>query len=102
MNDLDAALAAIWDRSRPLIRARLETAEAAAAGLAAGTLDDETRDEGLRASHQLAGSLGTFGIAEGSDLARELEQMLAPGAAVDAARATALSTRLRVVLQPRL
>lgn len=102
MSDLDAALAAIWERSTPLIRGRLETVERAAAALQAGAIDDETRGEGLRAAHQLAGSLGTFGLADGSDVARAIEEQLAPGADADPARIEALSARLRELLEPRL
>jgi HPt (histidine-containing phosphotransfer) domain-containing protein len=100
MSSLDDALAAIWDRSKPLIEERLATVRAAAAAVAAGTLDEPTRREGLRAAHQLAGSLGTFGIPEGSDAARELEGQL--DGDPDVARVTALSDRLRELLAPRL
>jgi HPt (histidine-containing phosphotransfer) domain-containing protein len=104
MSSLDDALAAIWERSRPFITERLETIEATAAALASGTLGEDARREGVRAAHQLTGSLGTFGIPEGSDIARELEAQFeaAAGAGADAARATALSARLRELLAPRL
>ena len=100
MSDLDAALAAIWERSRPLIRERLEAVERATAALATGTIDDATRDDGLRAAHQLAGSLGTFGLGEGSELAREIEHALEGGGPDP--RPAELSTRLRALLEPRL
>jgi HPt (histidine-containing phosphotransfer) domain-containing protein len=96
MSSLDDALAAIWERSRPLVAERLATVEAAAA--APG--DDAARQEGLRASHQLAGSLGTFGLHDGSDVARAIEHEL-EGAA-DPARLAELSRRLRELLAPRL
>lgn len=100
MSDLNAALAAIWERSRPLVRERLETVEAAAAAVRTGTLDADARHEGVRAAHQLAGSLGTFGLAEGTELARELEGEFAGNA--DADRVADLSARLRALLEPRL
>jgi HPt (histidine-containing phosphotransfer) domain-containing protein len=100
MSDLNAALAAIWERSRPLVRERLETVEAAASALQAGTLDDAARQEGVRASHQLAGSLGTFGMVEGTEVARALEGEL--GGGPDPARVAELSARLRALLEPRL
>ena len=96
MSSLDDALAAIWERSRPVVAERLATVEAAAAPDAG----DEARREGLRAAHQLAGSLGTFGLHEGSDVARAIEQEL-EGAA-DGARLAELSRRLRDLLAPRL
>jgi HPt (histidine-containing phosphotransfer) domain-containing protein len=100
MSDLNAALAAIWERSRPLVRERLEKVEAAASAMQAGTLDEEARAEGVRASHQLAGSLGTFGMEEGTDVARELEGEF--GGSADPARVADLSARLRALLEPRL
>ena len=82
MSSLDDALAAIWERSRPLVAERLATVEAAARR--AGPTTRPGR-RALRAAHQLAGSLGTFGLHEGSDVARAIEHEL-EGAA-DPARA---------------
>ena len=96
MSSLDDALAAIWERSRPLVAERLTTVEAAAA--APG--DPATKAEGLRAAHQLAGSLGTFGLHEGSDVARAFEHELEGPA--EPARLADLSARLRALLDPRL
>jgi HPt (histidine-containing phosphotransfer) domain-containing protein len=96
MSSLDDALAAIWERSRPVVAERLAIVETAAEPGAG----DETRREGVRAAHQLAGSLGTFGIHEGSDVARAIELEL-EGAA-EPARLADLSGRLRELLAPRL
>ena len=100
MSDLDDALAAIWLRSRPVVEERLATIEATARAAGPGGPDDESRRAGIRAAHQLAGSLGTFGLAEGSDLARAIEQELEGPA--DGARLRELSARLRELLAPRL
>jgi HPt (histidine-containing phosphotransfer) domain-containing protein len=97
VSSLDDALAAIWERSRPVVAERLARVEAAAAS---NGPDDAARHEGLRAAHQLAGSLGTFGLHEGSDVARAIEQEL--GGAADAAKLAELSGRLRELLAPRL
>ncbi|HET7322362.1 MAG TPA: Hpt domain-containing protein [Longimicrobiaceae bacterium] len=70
------ALAAIWARSEPVIRERVETLHAAADALADGRLDEELREEAARAAHKLAGSLGTFGFPEGSRTAWEMERLL--------------------------
>jgi HPt (histidine-containing phosphotransfer) domain-containing protein len=102
MSDLDAALAAIWDRSKPLIRTRLEVVERSVAAALDGGADAPALEAGRGAAHQLAGSLGTFGIAEGSDLAREIEAQLAGDATRDDERLRALSVRLRALLDPRL
>ena len=101
MSSLDDALAAIWERSRPIVAERLDKLDAAAAALARGAgPDDAARGEGIRAAHQLAGSLGTFGMHEGSDVARAVEHELEGPA--DAARVAELSGRLRALLAPRL
>ena len=96
MSSLDDALTAIWERSRPIVAERLTLVEAAAAA----PRDEDARRAGIRASHQLAGSLGTFGMEEGTDIARELEGEF--GGSADPARVAELSARLRALLEPRL
>lgn len=96
MSRLDDAIAAIWERSKPTVAERLAAVEAASSGAA----DPATREAGLRAAHQLAGSLGTFGVPEGSDLARAVEHELQGPA--DPARLADCTTRLAAVLRPRL
>ena len=100
MSDLEAALARIWDRSRPLTRERLERVEAAVGPLERGRCADPAIEDAQHAAHQLAGSLGTFGLHEGSDIARAIEHELQGPAEV--ARLTDLSGRLRALLAPRL
>lgn len=70
-------LAEVWVRSRPLLEARLKAVESALAGT-------ESRERALLEAHRLAGSLGTFGLERGSELARRLEAGLEGGAATAA------------------
>ena len=100
MNALDAALEEIWIRSRPVTRGRLEYIEAADVALSERRLDAVGVEAALRAAHQLAGSLGTFGLAEGTTLAREIEAELQGDC--DAERFAQLTARLRALLLPRL
>ena len=100
VHELDAALEAIWERSRPILRGRLEYIEAADTALTQHRLDAVGREAALRAAHQLAGSLGTFGLPEGTSLAREIEGEL--NGAYDPERFAALTARLRALLLPRL
>jgi DNA-binding response OmpR family regulator/HPt (histidine-containing phosphotransfer) domain-containing protein len=72
--DLRAAVQALWDEARPRALERIETIEDAVAALIAGALDDAAREAARSASHKLAGSLGTFGIEQGSVIARRLEE----------------------------
>jgi CheY-like chemotaxis protein len=84
------ALAAIWERHRDVVLARLDTIELASTG-EGGT---EAREEAVRAAHQLAGTVGTFGFAHATELARELETRLrGPGAATE--ELSALARELR-------
>jgi HPt (histidine-containing phosphotransfer) domain-containing protein len=70
---LSAALDRLWVQYTPLIHERVELLEAAACDLAAGPLSADRRQEAQAAAHKLAGVLGTFGLARGTELARELE-----------------------------
>lgn len=77
--DLTGALAALWTRHRASNIERVARLEAAAAGTLRDALDEATRDAAEQAAHKLAGTLGTFGIADGTDLARRAETMLRDG-----------------------
>ena len=79
MSDLSTGLGAIFLAHRDDFHQRVVTVEAAVAAIAAGNLGDVLRGAGERDAHKLAGSLGTFGLVHGSDLARELEESLGAG-----------------------
>jgi HPt (histidine-containing phosphotransfer) domain-containing protein len=100
VNDLGDALERIWDRSRPITRERLAKIEAAVALIERGRCPPATLEEAQHAAHQLAGSLGTFGLQDGTLLARQIETELKE--ARDPDRLGKLTTRLRALLQPRL
>ena len=57
---------------------RVTTLEGAVAAIAAGRLDHALRESAERDAHKLVGSLGTFGLARGTALARELETTSVP------------------------
>lgn len=71
-----AALARLWTRFLPEIESRVAILEAAAASLVAGSLTAEQRQAAHDAAHKLAGTLGTFGLPRGTDLARKTELFL--------------------------
>ena len=93
---LDDALAGIWERGKPAMRERLAALDRhlAAPG------DEAAVADARRAAHQMAGSLGTFGIAGGSETARELEAELE--GTPDPDRVAALAERLAAILAPHL
>ncbi|GAC1318307.1 MAG: hypothetical protein NVSMB2_12990 [Chloroflexota bacterium] len=98
---LSSATAAIWARVRPSIVTGLSVQDRAIVAILSGNLDDETRAAALRAAHKLAGSLGTYGFKDGSEAARQLEQVWQSEARLkssDAAGLAAVAVQLRLAL----
>ncbi len=98
-----ALLAGMWKRNQPLIERRLALLERAREQALAGSLTEESRVEAAEVAHKFAGSLGMFGLARGTEIARELEAGLDPvheGAALNVERIAALVEQLRSVLFP--
>jgi CheY-like chemotaxis protein len=73
-----AAFAEQWLRARPTIECRLDTIDAALTPIAEGHERSRTGDA-IAEAHKLAGTLGTFGLGRGSDLASRLEEGLQIG-----------------------
>ncbi len=78
---IPAALQAIWQRNLPQTRERVALLQRAAAQLSqTRTLDADVHAEALAIAHKLAGSLGMFGFAAGTEHARAVEAELShPG-----------------------
>ena len=98
---LPSATAAIWERARPIFLARLALQDRAIVAVLSGDLDSETRAAALRAAHKLAGSLGTYGFNDGSEAARQLEQVWqseAPLKSSDAAGLAVVAVQIRHAL----
>ena len=70
------AIGALWRQYQGLMAERLEALQKAMAALEAGTLSEELRQAAGKAAHKLAGVLGMFDRAEGTQLARQLEMLL--------------------------
>jgi Hpt domain-containing protein len=92
-SDLEATIAAIWRDARPRILERVRTIEVAVAALRAGTLDTEQTGHARSEAHKLAGALGTFGMPEGSDRARDVERGLETGPGPEDEPALSAATR---------
>lgn len=71
------ALARLWTKFLPEIERRLAVLEDAAQALREGSLSAELRAAAHADAHKLAGSLGTFGLQRGTELARRAELLLA-------------------------
>lgn len=101
---LAEAMDRLWAQFLPQIEERVSILESAAAALANGSLSLELCHEASSAAHKLAGTLGTFGLNQGTDLAREAEALYTSPASANAKgsdRAAALAAQLRTVLSTR-
>jgi HPt (histidine-containing phosphotransfer) domain-containing protein len=93
MDDFQAAILALWRDAQPRTLARVEVIEQAVAALPRGPLEAEVAEHARGEAHKLAGSMGTFGMPEGSEHARALEQRLRAGVGPDDADALAEHVR---------
>ena len=80
-----ATMQRMWAQFRPQIDERVEVLETASVALASGTLSEEHCQAAAKAAHTLAGTLGTFGLNEGTLLARRAEPVFSDGLPIDAA-----------------
>lgn len=71
-----AALSSVWEKYRQRSKQQLATLESALKALKKGELSQSDREEAILIAHNIAGNLGTFGFDTGSQLAKELEQLL--------------------------
>ena len=69
-------ISALWERSVPLITDRLNGLDIACEAAVVGRLSPIMRRGATDTAHKLAGSLGMFGYPRGTELAREIEQLL--------------------------
>ena len=78
MSQVPAAIQAIFEKNRGELERCVGTLEEAVSAMLSGGAGEGLRLSAERDAHKLAGSLGMFGLPHGSELARELEQSLAP------------------------
>jgi len=72
-----ASAVRVWKQFRDVIFERLAAIEKAVTALRRATLTPDVRQKAVLEAHRLAGSLGMFGLAEGTRVAREIEHLLA-------------------------
>jgi HPt (histidine-containing phosphotransfer) domain-containing protein len=73
---IDDILIQLWRKNLPTLHERLELLDRTAAHASSGTLNDIIRNDALNIAHKLTGSLGMFGYQQGTDIARQIEQIL--------------------------
>ena len=94
-DDARAAAAGLWQKFRPRMYERLAAIDRYLSD--GGARSEDQREAARREAHKLAGSLGMFGLHEGTDIARELENSLAE-LPPDGGPLILLAARLRAVL----
>ncbi|HEX6631750.1 MAG TPA: response regulator, partial [Gemmatimonadaceae bacterium] len=102
--DVAAAVNQLWARARGAMLQRVEVLERAARAAADGRLNGALRQQATDEAHRLAGALGTFGLPEGTRLAREIETRFAGGQylkAVDGAQLASTAASLRRAIEQR-
>jgi len=101
---LSQVMDSLWTRFLPEIKARVAVLDAAAQAVGEGKLTGRKCEAAQTAAHKLAGVLGTFGLTQGTVLARELELTFAreslPGRGAGA-KLSAITAELRSMVESR-
>jgi len=97
--DVAALLANLWTQARPTVLERVEVLRRAGEAAADDGLDAPAREVARGEAHKLAGLLGSYGIAGGTELARDAERRLEGDAPVDGAALTSIAARLRALAE---
>ncbi|WP_254173532.1 response regulator [Planktothrix pseudagardhii] len=73
---VQAVMQQVWDNFKEGFDLRMAVFEQAIAQLSTGSLAQELRDSVQGEVHRLIGSLGSLGLPQGSEVARQIEQLL--------------------------
>jgi len=92
------SIAEIGERYRHSVAGQLAVLDRAVVALTGGTLEEGLARDAERAAHKLTGSAGTFGFERASELAQELEEILADPTVVHSGRPRELLDALRAEL----
>lgn len=88
---LTEAMDRLWTKFQPQMVERVTTLKKAAESATNGTLGAAEQQSASSDAHKLAGVLGTFGLQEGTELAREAEILYAGTVAESAAMSARLA-----------
>ncbi|MDX2232383.1 MAG: response regulator [Leptolyngbyaceae cyanobacterium bins.349] len=94
-----AAAIAVWEQFKQPMFDRVALLDQALIALAADHLTDDVREAAAQAAHKLAGSLAMFGFPAGTELGRELEQLLQHPTPADTPQIQHRVAQLHQVLQ---
>lgn len=102
---LAEAMNRLWVKYLPQMEERVGTLRKAAQNAANGNLTAIELQQAGSDAHKLAGVLGTFGLQQGTELAREAEDVYAGplnDSAAISARLTEIAERLRTIIASRV
>jgi HPt (histidine-containing phosphotransfer) domain-containing protein len=102
--DMAAALNQLWIRFLPETHDRVAHLKAAARASLSCNLSQQERETAHAAAHKLAGTLGTFNLMRGTELAREFEQLCEDknsNMTVHAERLVALAAEISAIVDGR-
>ncbi|BAY30839.1 multi-component transcriptional regulator [Nostoc carneum NIES-2107] len=88
------AMSKLWHQYEGLMQQRMAVLQEAAAALS-GELSPELRQSAEKEAHKLAGVLGMFELETGTQIAREIEQILGKNAKLSAAQKTQLRSQIQ-------
>ena len=102
-SQLSEAMNLLWQKFLPQMEERVATLQSAAVRLASGSsLIAEEQSRAAAEAHKLAGVLGTFGLKEGTELAREAEVLFEGSLdAAPTARLREIAERLQAMIAGR-
>jgi diguanylate cyclase (GGDEF)-like protein len=91
----DQAIADLWQQHQGAMAERLNLLQQMANTIAEDRLTDELRAASARAAHKLAGVLGMFGRDQGTQIARELEEILSAEQTASALQAKPIASLVK-------
>ena len=103
-SSLAEVLDQMWTTYLSQTHERVATLVSAAQAFALGPLSVTEQEEAQSAAHKLSGVLGTFGLPQGTTLARELEQIYSRPVAPEAgfaAQLAAITEELGTIINSR-
>jgi len=104
-SQLTEAMNRLWQKYLPQMEERVSTLQNVAGRLANGAaLSEEEQSTAAAEAHKLAGVLGTFGLKDGTELAREAEGLYGGTLESDpatVARLIAIADRLKALVARR-
>ena len=95
----DAVMLELWERFKASFETQLDVLDQVVGALQAGNVAADLQQEAKQTVHKLVGSLGVYGFPNGSVLARQIEDLLHPDLALEAAEIQQMAQWVRALRQ---